>query len=71
MAVTKRCRVYIASHRDYEVEKTMTHMMNLGDFKGRSGHGDAMNANERIAAVQYVDGKWYVFTEEITMRQGL
>lgn len=71
MAVTKRCRKYIASDREWNCAEELTHMMNHGDKPGRSGHGEAMNANERIAAVQYVDGKWYVFTEEITMRQGL
>lgn len=67
MPVTKRCRRYIAPQNDHATPSDLTHMMNKGDLVGRSGHGDKMNPNERIASVLYIDGKWYVFTEEITM----
>lgn len=67
MAVMKRCRQYIASVRDVGTADVLTSMMNKGDLPGRSGHGEAMNPGERICAVHYADGNWFIFTEEVVM----
>lgn len=68
MAVTRRVRKYAgASARNHDSAERMTEMMNGTHNSSEYNSGWAMNPHERIVSTQYVDGDWWVFTEELVM----
>lgn len=62
MAVTHRLHMYHGSHREFETPGNVTAAM-----QGKNNHGPSLRSGEHIVSSHYIDGKWFVFTEEIIM----
>lgn len=62
VAVTHRLHKYDGSHMGSQTETVISEMMQ-GKNKFRTG----LRSSEHIVSTQYIDGNWWIFTEEIIM----
>lgn len=62
MAVIHRVHKYDASHRNSHTVESLNDMM-----QGKNKHRTPLGSSEHIVSTQYIDGDWYIFTEEIIM----
>ena len=71
VAVTRRVRRYgDLSTRNYDTAERLTEMMNGTHRSSQYNKEWSLNPSERIVAVQYAEGSWFVFTEELVMGPG-
>lgn len=62
MAVIHRLHKYDGSAREFDTAAAISAMM-----QGKNPHRTPLRSSEHIVSTQYIDGAWWVFTEEIVM----